>query len=318
MKAIFWGTRGSVPAPLTAAKVREKVHTAIAKALAAGLRIGDDIDRFIDDALTFDERATFGGNTSCVEVQHGPQRLILDMGSGLRELGANLLATRSGDEPLSIDILMSHVHWDHIQGFPFFAPAYVAGTEIRIWTCHEDVDVTIRQQHSAPTFPVDYGNLPAQISYHHIQPETDVTIAGFKVTARKQHHHGDSYGYRLEMDGKSIVYATDIEHQADQTAEVDACARFFKNADLVIFDAMFAWGETQSIRQDWGHSSNVVGVDLSRLAQVRHLCLFHHDPANSDAKLQQSFEQTVRYAELAGDPYPLKLTTAYDGLVIAV
>lgn len=315
MEATLWGTRGSVPAPATAQSIKSKIRKALELALEAGLGRDDDLDSFINEQLPFEVASTYGGNTSCVEIGHEGKRVICDMGSGIRELGKSLLASQA---PLDLDIMLSHLHWDHIQGFPFFAPAYIPGARIRIWACHEGVEQVLRRQHSSPTFPVDYDVLAADISFHVLRPGVTNRINGFDVTARKQIHHGDSYGYRIEAGGKSIVFATDIEHKADQPNEYDACVDFFREADLVIFDAMFAWGETQSIRQDWGHSSNVVGVDLCRMADVKRLCLFHHDPANSDADLVESFRQTLRYAKLAGDSENLDIISGYDGLTIPV
>lgn len=318
MKAVFWGTRGSIPSPLRGDKVRDKIRNAIESALAANLKREDDIDAFIDESLSFDESQTFGGNTSCVELRGNENRLILDMGSGIRELGANLISKGVDNLPKRLDILLSHLHWDHIQGFPFFAPAYIGGVEVHIWSGHSATEAVMRKQHSTPTFPVDFDTLGANICFHTLPPGETVEIAGFSVVSRKQLHHGDSYGYRVTQGGKSVVYATDIEHKAHRTDEMDACAIFFRDADLVIFDAMFAWGETQSVRQDWGHSSNVVGVDLCLLANARRLCLFHHDPTNSDAELCSGLAQTIRYKALANDAQDLEVISAHDGLVVQV
>ena len=132
VKAIFWGTRGSVPAPLTAAAVEAKIKNCLKRSLEIGLKDAADIDRFLAEDCAYEDRMTFGGNTSCVEVEHGSDRIIFDLGSGARELAGKLLAGGNPSE-LSLDILMSHVHWDHIQGFPFFAPAYIPGVKLRIW-----------------------------------------------------------------------------------------------------------------------------------------------------------------------------------------
>ena len=161
------------------------------------------------------------------------------------------------------------------------------------------IEQALRRQHTAPSFPVEYNELGAEISYHTLEPGRHYTIAGFDIVTRKQHHPGDSYGYRVSRDGRSFVYATDIEHRVDNTAEIDDCVSFFAGADAVVFDAMFAWGEAQTIRQDWGHSSNVMGVDLCLMAKAKHLILFHHDPRNSDAALRDAYNETVKYLELS-------------------
>ena len=261
---------------------------------------------------------TFGGNTSCVEVVDGSDRLICDMGSGLRELGGHLLATSNDPKSLSLDIIMSHVHWDHIQGFPFFAPAYIPGAKIRVWGCHSVIEHAIRRQHTAPSFPVEYHELGADISYHPMQPGQHYEISGFDIVAREQAHPGLSYGYRISRDNRTFVYATDIEHRVDDTNEIDDCVSFFLDANAVVFDAMFAWGEAQTVRQEWGHSSNVMGVDLCLMAKAKHLILFHHDPRSSDAALHHSFIETCKYLDLSDSQSELQITSAYDGLIINI
>ena len=120
--------------------------------------------------------------------------------------------------PIIVNVLMSHVHWDHIMGFPFFAPAYVPGTRIRIFGCHDVLEKAFRLQQSAPCFPVDFSRLAADIEFVKLETGKTVDIAGFHVTPKLQRHTGDSYGYRFERDGKAIVYSTDSEHKLEDTA----------------------------------------------------------------------------------------------------
>lgn len=313
----FWGTRGSLPVALTAGDVRRKVLLALAA--AEGRSFADDGEReaFVD-SLPFSTVGTFGGHSSCVEiVSGGKEHLICDMGSGLRPLGQSKLAALGAARPQTYHIFVSHPHWDHLMGFPFFVPAYIPGNRIVIHGCHPQLEEAVRLQLSAPCFPVDYSQLAASIEFDIIEPGRTHAIAGLQVTPKLQLHAGDSYGYRFEAAGKTVVYSTDSEHKLDSADEIAAFADFFRVADLVIFDAMYSLADAISVKADWGHSSNVVGVELCQAAGAKRLALFHHEPVHGDARLCALLEETRRLEEITReDRPPLDVISAYDGLVI--
>ena len=134
----------------------------------------------------------------------------------------------------------------------------------------------------------------------------------------QQRHSGDSYGYRFEKNGKCVVYSTDSEHRTEQDGESEAFAQFFSNADLVIFDAMYSLAEAASVKEDWGHSSNIIGVELCQMARARRLCLFHHEPSYTDVQLEDVLRQTRRLEEITRDGATLEVFSAYDGLVVTL
>ena len=136
------------------------------------------------------------------------------------------------------------------------------------------------------------------------------------VTAKLQRHAGDSYGYRFESNGKVVVYTTDSEHKLTEATETAGIVEFFNKADVVIFDAMYSLAEATTVKADWGHSSNVVGVELCQLAQVKHLCLFHHDPANDDEAISRVLAETRRLEEITRTRAPMVVSAAYDGMEI--
>lgn len=319
MKIRFWGTRGSLPAPLSAAAVRRKVVRALLAANGRRFETEAEASRFIDETLDFATSHTFGGNSPCVQLDTGGEGYVLcDLGSGVREFGMHVLEAHGPATPRVFHVFMSHVHWDHIMGFPYFAPAYLPGHRIRIYGAHEDLERAFRRQHAAPSFPVDFSQLAARIEFVRLEPERPVEVAGLLVRCRLQRHSGDSYAYRFERQGKSVVYATDSEHKLDETAETLSVVDFFRDADLVIFDAMYSLADAVSVKEDWGHSSNVVGVELCQMAGVRHLCLFHHEPANDDERLLGIWRETQRLEEITRRERPLRITAAWDGLEIDV
>jgi phosphoribosyl 1,2-cyclic phosphodiesterase len=316
MQIRFWGTRGSLPAPLTAATIREKIAAALTAAQNVKLETPAAIDEFIAQ-LPFSVSGTFGGDSSCVEIIDGEDNhVICDLGSGARRYGGEMLRRYGPKQPQTYHVFMSHLHWDHIMGFPFFTPAFIPGNRILIHSCHPSVEAAFRRQHGAPSFPVEFNQLPASIEFVLLQPGVIADIAGYKVTPLLQRHAGDSYGYRFEKNGRCVVYSTDSEHRTEQSAETEAFAAFFRNADLVIFDAMYSLADAVSVKEDWGHSSNIIGVELCQLAGAKRLCLFHHEPVFGDAQLEDILRQTRRLEEITREGAPLEIITAWDGLVV--
>ena len=313
----FWGTRGSIPVSLDCASIRDKLASAIVAASGKDLDTQEKARRWVDTELDFAVSHTFGGNSACVQLDAGDGEYVLcDLGSGVRAFG-NHVVTRDGPSKRNtFHVFQSHVHWDHIMGFPFFGPAYVPGNKIRIYGCHTNIEAALRRQQDPPSFPVPFDSLAASIEFVALQPGRSYDIAGWSVTARRQNHSGDSYGYRFVRDGRVIVYSTDSEHRLDIPDEVEGAATFFADADLVIFDAMYSLAEAVSVKEDWGHSSNVVAVELCQLANAKHLVLFHHEPANNDESIAQIWRETLRYEEISRTGPPLRVSAAYDGMEI--
>jgi phosphoribosyl 1,2-cyclic phosphodiesterase len=317
MKITFWGTRGSLPAPLNGRAVRRKIVNALVKASGRQLDTAEKAEAFCDEALSFAETGTFGGNTSCVQVDTGgPDYLLCDLGSGAREFSLSALGRHGPGAPQTYHVLVSHVHWDHIMGFPFFVPAFIPGNKIRIYSCHPKFEQAIRAQNHAPCFPVEFEALAASIEFISLDPGVRYEIAGAKVTGMAQLHGGESFGYRIEHGGRTAIYTTDAEYKPDNTAQMERTVAFFRDADLVIFDSMYSLAESISVKEDWGHSSNIMGVELCQMAGVKLLCLFHHEPVNDDDRLEGILKETLRFEEITRSAAPLDIRAAYDGLAL--
>ncbi len=313
----FWGTRGSIPVSLDCASVRNKLASAIVSASGKGLDTQEKARAWVDTELDFAVSHTFGGNSACVQLDAGDEEYVLcDLGSGVRAFGNRVFSRDGPSKKNTFHVFLSHVHWDHIMGFPFFGPAYVPGNRIRIYGCHTHIEQALRRQQDPPSFPVPFDSLAASIEFVTLKPGRSYDIAGWSVTARLQNHSGDSYGYRFVRDGRIIVYSTDSEHRLDIPDEVEGAATFFSDADLVIFDAMYSLAEAVSVKEDWGHSSNVVAVELCQLANAKHLVLFHHEPANNDERIAEIWRETLRYEEISRTGEPLRVSAAYDGMEI--
>ena len=313
----FWGTRGSLPVAAKAGAIRAKIARALVAANGQSIASIDEAEAFIDRELDFAASATYGGATACVEIESGDSYFICDMGSGLREFGLNALKRCADGHVRIYNFFQSHLHWDHIMGFPFFAPAFDPSAKIRIHSAHPDAEDALRRQQEEISFPVPFDWLRASIEFVAMTPGEPIEVDGLTVVAEKQQHSHDSYGYRFrDSTGRNVVFSTDSEHKADNMKDEAAFIDFFRDADLVICDTMYSLADSVSMKEDWGHSSNVVAIDLCHEAGVRRLALFHHEPTYDDEDIERMHQETIRYEELTREGPPLEVICSYDGLEV--
>ena len=317
MKVQFWGSRGSLPVSLTAQQVRAKIAAALRAAAEQGFGIDTDIERFMDEKLPFAVRGSYGGNTACMEIRGGDEYVLCDAGTGLRDFGNYIMKGGNGGSAV-YNIFLSHLHWDHIQGYPFFIPAFIPGNRVNIYGFHEQLEAALRNQQQPPSFPVPLDYMQAEKRFTVLEPGREYEIAGLTVKGIKQNHPGDSYGYSFEKQGKKIVYSSDSEHHEDVWGKEQSIINFFQDADLLVFDAQYSFMESAYTKESWGHSSNLLGVELSVAANVKRLCLFHNEPACNDATLDEFLENTRNYLKIYSDTSPLRIDLAYDGLEVEI
>lgn len=254
----FWGTRGSIPTPGNATK-------------------------------------RFGGNTSCVELSIDGVLIICDGGSGLRELGLGLSAQKGA--PVEAHMFFSHMHWDHIQGFPFFIPAYSEKSRLHVYEVargRQHIKEMLHGQMSSDYFPVRFSDLGAQILSGNLELGT-TTFDGVTVRSFEQHHPGRSYAYSFEKGGKKFVYATDneldltLKNRDASFANLqlprqlpDGFLDFIRDADLLVADGQYT-DEEYPAKSGWGHARANTVVDAAIAAGVKQCAIYHHDPMHSDS-----------------------------------
>jgi phosphoribosyl 1,2-cyclic phosphodiesterase len=320
MRVRFWGTRGSLPVAQNADVIGGKIARAMIA--AEGRRFADEAAAlaWLEDAHGFAARGSYGGATTCVEIATaGSGFIVCDMGSGLRGFGLDAMRRCAEGQEKTFNFFMSHLHWDHIMGFPFFVPAFDDSARIVIHSGHADAEDALRRQQEEISFPVPFDWLRARIEFVTLAPGAAGQIAGLEVEVVEQQHSHASYGYRFtDGDGRTTVFSTDSEHKIDRIEGEADVVHFFRDADLVICDTMYSLADSVSMKEDWGHSSNVVAVDLCHAARARRLALFHHEPTYSDEDLDRMHRETIRYEELTREGPPLEVLCAYDGLDVAL
>ena len=316
MRVRIWGARGSIPSPLKPESIRDKIVQAI-------LGLGDEVDphdpaavRAYVDGLPPLEGGTAGGNTSCVEVRAGEEICIIDAGSGIRDLGLELMQGPCGRGQGVLHLFFSHAHWDHVQGFPFFRPAFVPGNKITIYSYHDhDWREVLASQQNSINFPISLDYLQADLEFIKLDPDQPLTLGPLQIKAIKTVHPGDAYAFRFEDEHSVFVYASDAEYKQFSETALRPYLDFFKEADVLIFDSQLSMREVRIEKEDWGHSSALIGVDLARRAGVKKLVLFHHDPTDSDVKLLQAQAEAIEYqAQQEASYSPCEVVVAYEGM----
>jgi phosphoribosyl 1,2-cyclic phosphodiesterase len=310
--------RGSIPTPLTSEEIENKVERAVRRAKDYDFSQKGAFETFMK-SLPLHTRGTYGGNTPCVEVQTGNpnSRIVFDAGSGIRALGNHLMEGGFPEAKGHTHLFLSHTHWDHIQGFPFYAPAFASGNRITVYSHVSDMENRLDAQQVPEFFPVSMDHMPADITFVTMTDNQPVSVGDIHVSSTELNHPGSSYAFRAESAAGAIVYASDTEFTDLSEIDVDKYVSFFSEAKVFIFDAQYFLSEAV-IKEDWGHSPSLRGVDLACEAGVETLVLFHHEPTYHDRLLLALHQRTQTYAEMQGLQDKLNIIMAYEGLELDV
>lgn len=268
----FWGVRGSTPTPQI-------------------------------------ENLNIGGNTPCVEIRTADNEcVIFDAGSGIRALGQSLLQEAEG-KPIKTNIFLTHFHWDHIQGIPFFGPLYGPQNHITFLSgsTGKPLQETLEGQMSKPYFPIDFGQVAAKRDFHQLAERSVIKIGSLNICPFPLNHPQGASGYRIECNGVVIVYATDFEHGVKEYD--DTLCEYAQNADILICDTQYTPAEYET-HKGWGHSTWENAVLLAKDACAEHLMLFHHDPTHDDQTMMRiSMDARIQFENT---------TAAWEGFVAAL
>ena len=275
----FWGVRGSVPSPGA-------------------------------------ETIRYGGNTSCISITADNKILILDAGTGIRNLGSSII----GQLDLKIFVIITHTHWDHIQGFPFFTPIYQPNRPVHMFpTLHKKnlVLSSLIDQMDGAHFPITPDQVPSNFNFITENPLEFLAKSGFHLELVPMNHPGGAFGYKIKLDDIVICYFTDneIDPPYPKSIDFDELTKQCKNADVLIHDAQYT-EDDMPLKHGWGHSLISQVTDLGKNANVKNLVYFHHDPDRTDDELDAQLENASKSLQDTGSS--VKPYFAYEGLKLTL
>jgi len=314
MKVRFWGVRGSIPTPPTSEQIKSKIRNILKEISLTSISSPTKIEEFLNSRSVIDT-GVVGGNTSCVELRIDSKIFIFDMGSGIKRLGNYLEKNDQNKDGLEIHIFLSHTHWDHIMGFPFFIPAFFPSNKIYFYSPHPNLKERMEVQQDFRFFPVSLDHMSAKKEFIQLKHNSKIQIGDVKIKNIPLYHPGGSFGYRVEHNGKTFVYATDSEYKDLSKDSIKHNLEFFKDADLLVFDAQYTFEEAVH-KEDWGHSSALIGIDFSVQSGVKRLALFHHEPERDDYEIYNILKKSLDYRKINYPNSQLEVFLATEGLEI--
>lgn len=288
----FWGVRGSIPAPLDPIDYKNRILD-ILKFAQQKWREDPNISyEKIYEEIPIHLKEIIGGNTTCVELKDENEQLIFDMGTGARKLGYDMMAKGIFG---NIHILLTHTHWDHIQGWPFFIPGYIPNNHIHFYSCFKDCEERFVLQQKFEFFPLGFHQMMSKREFHYFNQGDQFKIGSLTIKTESLIHPGNSTAYRIEKDNKSFIFATDTEFFGPELKKIiQKKKNFFQKADVLVIDAQYSLKEAEQ-KIGWGHTSMIIAVECAIAWKVKKLVLTHHEPSHDDYNTYQLFNEAIEY-----------------------
>ena len=314
MKLTFWGVRGSIPTPLSSSMIQSRIAAVLQRIEPHHLVSQLSRERFLNDLPPY-LMGTVGGNTTCLEIRLKDDTvIIIDAGSGIRELGASL--KKHGEHVRVYHIFFTHFHWDHIQGLPFFAPqVYDPRCEIHFYSPVANLKSILEAQMKAPYFPIGMQSMIAALFFHQLKAR-EIGLGSCRIAWRKMKHPGSSYSYRISEENRTLIFSTDTELVEEDFARDGENTAFYQNANVLVMDSQYTLDEAIE-KYDWGHSSYSLAVDFATAWGIETLYLFHHEPRYDDKKIY-GIEKSARWYLNHQKNRSLEIRCAREGAQIEI
>jgi phosphoribosyl 1,2-cyclic phosphodiesterase len=322
LRVKVWGARGSLPSPLTPVELHDHVRNLLVDSAERGHKSAHDVDRYLA-TLPRQRLGGYGGNTPCIEVSTAQQQVIIDGGSGIRQLGYDLMCGPCGRGTGVIHILFTHFHWDHLIGLLFFTPIFIPGNKVHVYAVQPELPEVFDKLFRKPYFPVQLEQLGASIEYHRLEPRTPLVLGDITATPYELDHPDPCWGFRLEGGGKSFSHCVDTECIRISREELGPDLPMYQNLDLMIIDAQYTVMEAFE-KINWGHASARRGIDIAMRENIKHVLFMHHDPGASMGKIAAAetqarlyYEHRLESAKQSGAPlHAVDWSFTYDGQTI--
>jgi len=286
MKIRFWGVRGSCPTPLSPYDIRNKISAVLNRIQPGDIQSSRDKERFLNSLPDY-LFGTVGGNTACVELRLIDNNLLIfDCGTGLRELYKHLQRRNEEQSIKHYHIFLSHFHYDHLTGLPYFPPMYDEKVKISFYSPFASMEKILRNFLRKPYHPVGFEAFAAQINFH-ILDRKPLTIGCGEIQWIKRNHPDGTIAYRIEEGNRVLIYSTDTELEEANFRMTRRNKSFFKNADMIILDSQYTLKESLD-KRSWGHSSFTVAIEFANIFRIGALYLFHHEPMNDDRNVEKT------------------------------
>ncbi len=289
----FWGVRGSLPSSPTPTEWTYHIEGVIRNFFSMGYRDLSQVSNYIK-SVPEPVIGGYGTATTCVELSSAKSQIIIDGGSGIRTLSESIMRGTSGRAKGPFHIFMTHFHWDHIIGLPFFTPHFIPGSEIHYYAVQSDLEQLIRGIFKKPYFPVPFEALKAKIHFHILEPRKPIQVDDFKVTPYQLDHPDPCWGYKVESGGKTYAHCVDTEGTRVTPEELGLDLPLYQNVDVMYFDAQYTLPELAE-KANWGHSAAQVGLEIALREGIHRVLFAHHDPGARAEHVMELKRQTGEY-----------------------
>jgi phosphoribosyl 1,2-cyclic phosphodiesterase len=323
MRVKYWGVRGSLPSAPSPAQLVLDTESMLHRFFQEGFSLPSQIKEFIAKNEV-PQLGGYGTATTCAEVisSQGSQ-IIIDGGSGIRALGESMMKGPASKGKAIIHIFLTHFHWDHLLGLPFFTPNFIAGNRVNYYAVQPEAEALVRGLFQRPYFPVAFEALASNIRFYQIEPRKPMKIDDFTITPYQLDHPDPCWGYKIENDQRVYSHCVDSEGTRASREALGPDLPLYQNVDLMYFDAQYTLPELAE-KANWGHSAAQIGLDIAFRESVKYIVFAHHDPGARTQHINELHRQTQDYfnwkvsqAETNHNKLPdVKWCFAHEGLEV--
>lgn len=289
----FWGVRGSLPSSPTPQQWRLDIEEIFKGFFKAGHSKFEQVGGYLNSLPIYDVGG-YGTATTSVQVKSREAEIIIDAGSGIRTLSEEVMKGAAKNGQAEFHIFMTHFHWDHLIGLPFFAPTFIPGNKIYFYAVQPELEHMIRGKFKRPYFPVPFEALRSDIKFNILKPRETITIKDMNITPFQLDHPDPCWGYKVESGGKSYAHCVDTEGTRTTPEALGPDLPLYQNIDLMYFDAQYTLPELAE-KANWGHSAAQLGLDIAFREKIKRVVFAHHDPGATTGQIAEIQRQTKEY-----------------------